>query len=574
MTLPPVPYVNQIDSAPRKNECGLACCLMLSRWNGKGYDKTVTELSQKYDAPDDGTSPANLMRCLGDMGLRPIPKAALYPYIELVQYDKLPAALRRDKRQPVLIADGSHLLHWIVRLSDTEYHDPYHSAELGANLKTTKNILDAAEINKDSRVGIVERPVNMTKVNATVLVDVRLRTGPEVSDATWTNLGLLAGNKITGELVAGGFVKYKDDKYAIYDRNKVKQEFGYVVSEYGGIKYLNVTPITEPPIPQPSGFKLGVSVLGAHHLLEQAYQAGIRSFLIMDGVLAAVQFKKAHPDAIVMYRRFLPQGSGIPSASAFSAEAALGNGIVFVSPLNECDNWCYGSVAEIEARAKFDTELARMCKANGTIYASGGFSMGTPDFTKPEICEAMKRFYAPGYNAGLFAMNMHTYSPTMGWIYGGAGSRMAGLLAAKNMNIANGVVSIPVGRNGHIATYKVHAGNKRDVLADPIGQRIWFERRWEFLFDSCGFDRSPNLLGIYSDETGIDEGGVGGFPAHGAGDAEIERWGREYVALSKLPLNGGPSVMRAATIFQAGNRQTWSGYEVSGNFSAIARANQ
>lgn len=563
MSYPPVPYVNQIDNAPRHNECGLACCLMLSRWNGLGYDKTVTQLSQKYDPTDDGTTSANLAQCLKDLGLTPTAgTAAAYPYIELVQYSRL----------PVRFDPSGNFLHWIVRLSDTEYHDPYWRGTDGANIKTTKAILDRAEQSVSARVGIVERPANMTKVNATVLVDVRLRTGPEVSDATWTNLGLLAGNKISGELVAGGFVKYKDDRYAIYDRNKVKQEFGYVVSEYGGIKYLNVTPITDPPIPQPSGFKLGVSVLGAHHLLEPAYASGIRSFLIMDGVVAAVNFKRAHPDAIVMYRRFLPQGSGIPSASAFSAEAGMGNGIVFVSPLNECDNWCYGTVAEIEARAKFDTELARMCKASGTIYASGGFSMGTPDFTKPEICEAMRKFYAPGYNSGLFAMNMHTYSPTMGWIYGES-KRSVDNVKVFAINDGNGAVAMIVGRKSTVATLRLNEG-KRGVMADPIGQRIWFERRWEFLFDSCGFDKSPNLLGIYSDETGIDEGGVGGFPAHGAGDAEIERWGREYVALSKLALNGGPSVMRAATIFQAGDRAKWSGYNVEGNFGAIARANQ
>ena len=68
----PVPYVSQIDNAPRHNECGLACVLMLSRWNGKGITNTVTQLSQKYDPTDDGTTPANLALALKDLGL-PIP---------------------------------------------------------------------------------------------------------------------------------------------------------------------------------------------------------------------------------------------------------------------------------------------------------------------------------------------------------------------------------------------------------------------------------------------------------------------------------------------------------------------
>lgn len=345
------------------------------------------------------------------------------------------------------------------------------------------------------------------------------------------------------------------------------QQVGYLSLEY----LANVDEPVPPPIVN-SAFKLGVSVLNAHHLLEPAYQAGIRAFLIMDGVLAAVQFKQAHPDAIVMYRRYI--GSrGIPDPNAFAAEAGMGNGVVFVTPLNECDAWCYGTPAEIESRARFDTELARMCRDKGTIYAAGGFSMGTPDFTRADICDAMRRHYAPGYNNGLYGMNWHTYSPAMSWIYGVPTKAVrAARLALKR---DGDVLKIKVGRNQHEATLVIgHGLHGALAVNDPIGQRIWFERRWEWLFDACGFNADPNLLGIYSDETGIDEGGVGGFPAHGAGDAEIERWGREYCALQRLALNGGASVMRGSAIFQAGDPARWAGYNVAGNFGAIARANQ
>lgn len=48
---------------------------------------------------------------------------------------------------------------------------------------------------------------------------------------------------------------------------------------------------------------------------------------------------------------------------------------MFVSPLNECDSYCYGSPGEIEQRAKFDVAMGEMCRAHGTIYAAGDFSM-------------------------------------------------------------------------------------------------------------------------------------------------------------------------------------------------------
>lgn len=577
MTLPPVPYVNQVDNAPRKNECGLACVLMLSRWNGRGLTNTVTELSKKYDWPDDGTSPANLIQALRDQGLTPtIGAAAQLPRIILVQYDKLPKELRRNKNDIVLDAKGNRLLHWIVETEadavTRTYHDPNHAGAAGANLKTTKLVLDLAEIAASSRVGIVERPPEiptMTKIK--VLVDVRVRTGMLVDDTTWTNFALKAGQTLDAT-VSNNWATYTDPRYAIYDRAGNRKDTLHSVMNYNGVQYLQV--VDEPPPPQPSGFKLGVSVLHAHHLLEPAYQAGIRAFLIMDGAVAAVNFKRAHPDAVVMYRRFLPHGAGIPDPKLFSAEAGMGNGIVFVSPLNEGDNWGYDSPSQIESRARFDGALAQMCKAQGTIYAGGGFSMGTPDFTRPDICEAMKRFYAPLYNSGLMALNMHTYSPTMGWIYQPISTIISS--ADKDETLENDeTVTMFVGRDKHPATLKTWSGKHgMSILADPIGRRIWFERRWEWLFDSCGFDPSPNLLGIYSDETGIDEGGVGGFPAHGAGDVEIERWGKEYCALQRLPLNGVASVIRGAAIFQAGDTGQWGGYEVSRNLAAIARANQ
>lgn len=518
------------------NDCGPACMLNLLWDCGLAVGELLTKWAPLTDPTHNGTTPAdlgNMARKLG--GVPEYGLVAQYPYIELVEYNRLPFINPNYK--------GRTFKHWIVRESDTTYFDPLWPVAQAGRKTTTKAVLDAAEVSIPARVGlsnprILDMPIHDNKTFTWEITAENYRVRADADSKAVTLGALVKGQKGTalGTAVVGA------DKWAavrlgaggsdLAELNETTLTTGGVKvawMKYGSgwkiVAPVVTPPVTPPPVPA-SGFKLGVSVLNSHNLLEPAYAAGIRAFLIMDGVLAAVQFKRAHPDAVVMYRRFLPHGAGIPDPAAFAAEAGMGNGVVFVSPLNECDNWCYGSPAEIESRAKFDAALAAMCKASGTVYAGGGFSMGTPDFTRADICDAMKRFYAPHYNSGLMGINMHLYSPNMQHIY-----------TAANW--------------------------------------IWYERRWQFLFDKCGFDPSPNLVGIYSDETGVDEGGVGGFPAHGAGGAAVQQWGREFCKAQRQPLSAAfPSPVRAATIFQAGDTGKWSGYNVSPWLGDIAKANQ
>lgn len=514
------------------NACGIACVLMIhNEANDTWTDvtpsaETVSKWGKIIDVPQDGTTPADLARMftmLGDVPTRG--GAATYPYIELIYYDRLDHALQWS------VYRGHVFNHWIVRTDAITYFDPLFPQGQGGPIKTTQAILDHAEIDPGSRVAIVAKFKELPSmpIKAPVRVAVRVRTGPEVSDATWTPLALKEGQVVEG-VAENGWLKYADPRFTIYDTDGNEQDALYSVLKWNGIEYITVPSDPAPPITPPAGpanFKMGVSVLTRHDLLNAAYDAGCRAFLIMEGLLAAVQFKMGHQDAVVMYRKYLGHGGGIPDANLFSSESRMGNGVVFVTPLNECDGPCYGSPGEIEQRAKFDAALGAMCKQHGTIYAAGGFSMGTPDFTNPAICDAMRRHYAPAYNAGVFGMNMHLYSPTMQHVY------------------------------------------------DPNGLQ-WYERRWEFLFTKCGFDPSPNLLGIYSDETGVDEGGVGGFPAHHAGSQDVQKWSAEFAKVSKAPLvvNGVayPSPMRGAAIFQAGH-QDWRGYSVEPWFAEIGKAN-
>lgn len=287
------------------------------------------------------------------------------------------------------------------------------------------------------------------------------------------------------------------------------------------------TLVVDPPIERPRTVRVGVSVLNAHHLLEPAYRAGIRSFLIMNGIGTARAFKAAHPDATVMYRKFMNHGRYLPDVNGGEMRElqTIGGGIILMTPCNEQDIWPNSSPDEIKARAAFDTAMAIECAKYGTLYAAGGFAVGNPDYTNPAICQAMADGYAPGYNSGLFGMNVHSYSP-----------------------------------------------NANNIFATD-GRQVWHETRWRFMFEKCGFRNNANAVGIVADECGLDEGGVGGVPAHGLDAGYVERWTRKFIELSSQPVHGQPSPCRAATWFQAGNQTDWAGYNIEWAFDAIARGN-
>ena len=133
-----VPYISQLGNAPN-NDCGPACALMLARAAGNGLTETVEHWSKQLprgiDAEDDGTTATELAGMLEKLGCTPVisPDAA-YPYIALVDYAALPVVQRYDQ-------SGRTFGHWIVRLSDTAYHDPYHTHGWQT---ASKDTLDAA----------------------------------------------------------------------------------------------------------------------------------------------------------------------------------------------------------------------------------------------------------------------------------------------------------------------------------------------------------------------------------------------------------------------------------------------
>ena len=294
----------------------------------------------------------------------------------------------------------------------------------------------------------------------------------------------------------------------------VKAE-GYVRAEYLQFASQPVTPVTPTPTPTPEPPRriaplLGYNCLNAGMAMAKA-DAGCRFFMLMDiGVARAI--KRKYPESVVMVRWYHSQrvtADDIVRALAPSLDDQL----VFTG-LNECDWLCYGTVDQIRERAALDVAVAQRIRerAPKSVYAAGTFSVGTPDYTSPAICEAMRQYYAPHYNSGLLSIDYHSYTPSL-----------------------------------------------------TTGFDIWYARRWQFLFDKCGFDVN-SASRIYSGETGVDDGRGRGFVGVGATQQQVNDWIVRYKALQAQPVNGQPSPFVGAAVFQLGGNgdARWNPFDVRG----------
>ncbi len=276
----------------------------------------------------------------------------------------------------------------------------------------------------------------------------------------------------------------------------------------------------QPP-PPPTVMRLGVHSMTNSRGIAEA-DAGCKYVMCMDFNVAE-QIKNAHPDATVMVRHYW--GNAVPTVDAALAEMGGGAnpGLVYTG-LNEAD--ALGQDGDpLRQRAAFDVAMALKIKqVSGATYAAGSFSMGCPDFTNQQTNDIIRSMYAPYYNTGVLKMDMHLYSPNM-----------------------------------------AHIDNESGL--------IWYERRWEFLFTKCGFD--PTVRGIYCSETGVDEGGLGGFPGHSATQAQFQHWCQRFIEIQQRPLvvNGVsyPSPFIGASIFQLGGNgdPRWNAYDINGYLTTL-----
>ncbi len=292
----------------------------------------------------------------------------------------------------------------------------------------------------------------------------------------------------------------------------------------GAVARLSWTRLADTPSP-PAAPRLGFNVLNQAWAAMEEARHGARFFLVMDDLTGARALKAAYPDATVMVRQWVT--AKVPPAQFVSSYLGLAPGTdpagLVYTGMNEGDVFGQGA-GELEERAVWDIEVARIVRERGGVYAAGTFSMGNPDFTNPAVCDIVRRHYAGPYNRGEILIDMHNYSPNM----------------------------------AHI---------------DQPQELKWFERRWEFLFTCAGFD--PGVRGIVSSETGVDEGGVGGFVAHQATPAQVAHWAEAFLRAQAEPLvvdgKSYPSPFLGGAFFQLthGRRPEWGGYEMAPYLDAL-----
>ncbi|HQV70607.1 MAG TPA: hypothetical protein PLJ62_12210 [Thermoflexales bacterium] len=350
---------------------------------------------------------------------------------------------------------------------------------------------------------------------ATVTTTLRVRNAPRIAPETL--IGLLPEGTVLDidEVITSG-----EMDWAAYP---LKAGDIVVGKGYSAAQYLDIN--GSVPGQPPTGIQMGINALNRHEeVCYPAAQLGCRFFIILNNPGFASTLKDRYPDATVMVRAYWDRH--MPSVeSAIAKMDGCRDARLIYTGLNEGDEVGQGTVEQIRQRAEFDLALAgRIRQISGATYAAGTFSMGTPDFTKPQICSAIRALYAPAYNAGQIWWDHHLYSPRLDHIY-------------------------------------------------QDNELQWYETRWQFLFTQCGFDPDSASRVICS-ETGEDEGGVGGFVAHGRTGDDVATWCRRFMEVQGRPLVvdgvSHPSPFVGGALFQAGNREDWMGYNVERYYDKLA----
>lgn len=520
--MPPVPFVSQIDNSPGRNDCGAACVLMLGRWNGKGATVTPDMLAAQIGKLGKTTNAVDLVAMAGKLGLTGMQGGLPYPFIQLVQYNKLP------NQNPTFA--GGTFLHWIVRLSATTYHDPLWTGNKGESLFGSEAALNAAEAGTANRTGVKERPslardegqareayervyhvihAGATEDEAVAVFRAAWRAGRQTVGGSYDDAGLGSGLKSKKAIL-----------YGIPAGNRASfTQFFQQWYPTTTVSFVGDTPTPPPPPTPTTTAAIGLNVLNpssdANATLNAAFDAGCRHFLVIDDELAAKRI--AGQGGTVLFRRWIANQLPSPDDMASRLKAAIAPGVILTG-LNEADSIGNWSADDISKRAAWDVQVAARVRSLGGVYAAGTISVGNPGVPAPDVCAAMRAGYADGYNRGDYLFDYHSYSP--------------------NMNF------------------------------EAEGDWRYHGRRWEYFFTHCGFD--PARRGIVSGETGVDEGGVGGFPGHGAGSDRVIAWGRKFQEVQARPCMGKPSPFLFGVIFQASNSGQWAGYDVRGYMSALS----
>lgn len=340
--------------------------------------------------------------------------------------------------------------------------------------------------------------------------DVKGRSFPEIKPESWVPLVTKEGTLIEATEIAGGWLKYSVD---VYSRKE----------------WFNEKVDTPPPVSGRKPPMLGVHV--RHHTVnaDWALSQGCPFVVVLGDKLGAVQMAQKYPGKKVCYRSWFGNARLTPAEMIQTLGVAKQDPPMLFVGYNEYDS-IGGSAEDLKTHALFDIEVAKRIKDinPGSLYLAATFPHGNPDITKPEICDVLRQYYAPGYNSGLFGADLHNYS-------------------------------------------KLEL--QKDRNQKPAEPDVWLLRRWEWFFTKCGFD--PKVRNIWSTETGV-EAGAGGFrwaENYGWGDKELLDWCKLHQRENgrDLIINGisYPSPYQGGAIFQMGlpderGSGSWEGYNIVG----------
>lgn len=291
----------------------------------------------------------------------------------------------------------------------------------------------------------------------------------------------------------------------------------YAAHFYTGAKLTEL--VTAPPVPPGPASKtpfLGVNCITDIAAAKDAISIGAPAVLVMGQKLEAVWLAAANPAVKVIYRSVKPNHNPTVDWMINSLAPNPNDPPIVFMGRNENDEGLGVAPGDLLARAAWDIEVAKRIKAiqpNAT-YIAGSFSMGTPALERDDVAQAIRAGYSAAYNSGLIGFDFHLYAPTPGQIW-----------------------------------------------QDP--ELIWYERRWEMLFTRCGFD--PMVRNVWATETGLDQGSVGGFIAHGFTADDLSKWLARYQEIQSRPVTVGgvayPSQHVGGVIFQYGAEPNWGGYD-------------
>jgi len=324
---------------------------------------------------------------------------------------------------------------------------------------------------------------------------------------TGNKLGLIPkGKSVTVLAKNNGWASVKINRSV--NETPISSSIGYMSLDY----LKNISP-PEPPVVDTPKQKLGVHCISDYTAANFAAENGCSIITVLDNKDSARNLKNRYPNTDVIYRAWINFNPSVEQTINALAIAPNDPPFIFVGR-NENDNGINDDYDGLRQRAEYDREVALAVKrlSPNSSYLAGSFSRGSVDITNPRIVEALKGFYAPLYNNGLFGWDWHNYT--------------------KNTQLGS------------------------------IDSK-WFETRYEWLFTICGFN--PNIKNVWASETGVDIDGVGGFNQLDWTDAQFENWIIYYNALVSKPLiiNGKTysSPYRAGTIYQYGENTSWKGYD-------------